>query len=91
MCPMVSSATAAAFFPGQFATYTPRFEQVPRSIVFTPAPARMTNANAPPASTCAASTFVERTMTISGSTAMMRALRLSPSAFASTVTMAPRS
>jgi hypothetical protein len=41
--PMASSATAMEFCPGQLATYTPRREAAPTSMVFTPAPARITS------------------------------------------------
>ena len=44
--PMASSATAMEFCPGQLATYTPRREAAPTSMVFTPAPARTTSESA---------------------------------------------
>ena len=58
---MVSSATAAALRPGTFATRTPRAAAVSVSIVFVPAPARITSASLSAASNTARLTLVLRT------------------------------
>ena len=62
----VSSATATAFLPGQFATQIPRSLAASTSIVLTPAPARMTRAMRP-FSSIGRVTFVERTMSTEAS------------------------
>ena len=57
---MVSSATAIAFRPGQFATSTPAAVAALTSIVFTPEPARMISWSS--GVIMAAVTFVDRTI-----------------------------
>src|SRR5688572_698359 len=64
---MTSSATAIAFFPGQFETNTPRAEAAATSMVSMPAPARITRPRPGPAPSVAAVTFVLLTMRMLGS------------------------
>ena len=61
--PNASSATAAEFFPGQFATITPCAVAAVTSIVFTPAPARTMSFS--DGGIAGAPTFVERTISTS--------------------------
>ena len=58
--PNASSATAAEFFPGQFATMTPCAVAAATSIVFTPAPARTMSLSG--GDMAGAPTFVDRTI-----------------------------
>jgi hypothetical protein len=64
MSPIVSSATAIAFLPGQFATQMPRSLAASTSIVLKPAPARTTIPRRP-ASSIARVTWVDRTTSTS--------------------------
>ena len=65
--PMASSATASVFLPGQLVTWMPNSDALARSIVLTPAPARMIRDRFLPASIVAAMTLVERTISTSAS------------------------
>ena len=75
---IVSSATATAFFPGTLDTYMPRAAAAATSIVFVPAPARMTSETRTSPSNASAVTSVPRTTTMSwsaiavGSSAVVR-------------------
>ena len=79
MCPMTSSATAMAFRPGQLATKIPFEDAVVKSMVFTPAPARIIKLREGHAFKCSAVTFVERTTKTSG--AWVRSASVSASPF----------
>jgi hypothetical protein len=62
--PIVSSATAIAFLPGQFATMMPRESPTATSIVLTPDPARTIELQRGRAA-CGDVTFVDRTTSTS--------------------------
>ena len=66
MRPIVNSATAVAFLPGQFATYTPFVEAWATSIVSYPAPALIISERPENASISSAVTLVDLTIKTSG-------------------------
>ena len=89
--PNASSATAAAFLPGQLATNTPRWDAAAVSIVSTPAPARTTSSSDGAASRASAVTRVERTTKTAGSCSRSASTTASPLSPASSTTVCPAS
>ena len=86
--PIVSSATATAFRPGRLATRTPRAAAAPVSMVFVPAPARMTRASRSAFSKTSRLTLVLRTTSASNPSRLVgRSAAVSP---ASTTQVWPR-
>ncbi len=79
MSPQASSATATAFFPGQFETEIARADAPATSIVFTPAPARTIRERLLPWSISAAVTRVDRTTRTSAPVSRRRQPSDSPS------------